>query len=118
MTVISIQADRLVKRFPHRVAVDGVSFSVIQGSVFGLLGRNGAGKSSTIKMLTTLSPISSGKASVAGFDVASRPIDVRRHIGYVPQLQSADVDLTGYENCFVRVCDVFPFTPKAASIVA
>lgn len=66
MTVISIQADRLVKRFPHRVAVDGVSFSVIQGSVFGLLGRNGAGKSSTIKMLTTLSPISSGKqASLA-----------------------------------------------------
>jgi ABC-2 type transport system ATP-binding protein len=97
----SITAEHLVKRFPHRVAVNDATFAVDQGSVFGLLGRNGAGKSSTIKMLTTLSRISSGSATVAGFDVASHPVDVRRHIGYVPQLQSTDVDLTGYENLLI-----------------
>lgn len=101
MAEIAIEADRLTKRFPHKVAVDDVTLSVEQGSVFGLLGRNGAGKSSTIKMLTTLSSVSSGKARISGYDVASRPVDVRRHIGYVPQLQSADVDLTGYENLLI-----------------
>lgn len=98
---VSVQAEHLTKRFPHKVAVDDVSFSVEHGSVFGLLGRNGAGKSATIKMLTTLSPPSSGKASIGGYDVASQPVDVRRRIGYVPQLQSADVDLTGYENLLI-----------------
>jgi ABC-2 type transport system ATP-binding protein len=98
---LSVQAERLTKRFPHKLAVDAVTFAVEHGSVFGLLGRNGAGKSSTIKMLTTLSPISSGTASVAGFDVGSAPVEVRRHIGYVPQMPSADVDLTGYENLLI-----------------
>jgi ABC-2 type transport system ATP-binding protein len=98
---VAIQADNLTKRFARKVAVDRVSFSVEAGSVFGLLGRNGAGKSCTIKMLTTLSPISYGSASVAGFDVASHPVDVRRHIGYVPQLPSSDVDLTAYENLLI-----------------
>jgi ABC-2 type transport system ATP-binding protein len=97
----AIKAEQLTKRFPHKIAVDTVTFSVERGSVFGLLGRNGAGKSSMIKMLTTLSPISSGKASVAGYDVSSQPVDVRRHIGYVPQLPSADVDLTAYENLLI-----------------
>jgi ABC-2 type transport system ATP-binding protein len=98
---IAVYAEHITKRFPHKVAVDDVTFSVEQGAVFGLLGRNGAGKSSMIKMLTTLSPISAGTASVGGYDVASRPVDVRRHIGYVPQLPSADVDLTGYENLLI-----------------
>jgi ABC-2 type transport system ATP-binding protein len=97
----AIQAEQLTKRFPHKIAVDTVTFSVEQGSVFGLLGRNGAGKSSTIKLLTTLSPISSGKARVAGYDVSAQPVEVRRHIGYVPQLPSADVDLTAYENLLI-----------------
>jgi len=97
----AVSVEHLTKRFRHAVAVDDVSFSVASGSAFGLLGRNGAGKSSTIKMLTTLSPLTAGRALVAGYDVATHAFDVRRHIGYVPQLQSADVDLTGYENLLI-----------------
>ena len=97
----AVLVDGLTKRFRHAVAVDGVSFTVPRGAAFGLLGRNGAGKTSTIKMLTTLSPLTAGRAAVAGFDVAAQPFDVRRHIGYVPQAQSADVDLTGFENLLV-----------------
>jgi ABC-2 type transport system ATP-binding protein len=66
--------------------------------VFGPLGSNGAGKSTTIKMLVTLLPMTSGDATVAGFDVRRRPRQVRAHIGYVPQLLSADAALTAREN--------------------
>ena len=67
------------------------------GQIFGLIGPNGAGKSTLIKMLTTMLPPSSGRALVAGFDVTRQAGEVRKHIGYVPQLLSADGELTGYE---------------------
>ena len=78
------------------------------GEVFGLLGPNGAGKTTTIKMLTTLLPPTSGTASVAGFDIVRQARDVRRVIGYVPQLVSADGNLTGYENLliFAKLYDI------------
>lgn len=79
-------------------AVDQISFRVEQGTIFGLLGPNGAGKSTTVKMLTTLLPPTRGTAKVAGYDIISKPADVRARIGYVPQLLSADGDLTAYEN--------------------
>lgn len=69
-----------------------------KGQIFGLLGPNGAGKSTTIKILTTLLRASSGGAEVAGFDVTTSPVEVRRRIGYVPQLLSADGALTAREN--------------------
>jgi len=72
--------------------------AVSHGEIFGLIGPNGAGKSTLIKMLTTLLPPSSGTAQVAGFDVVEQSAEVRRRIGYVPQLLSADRSLTGYEN--------------------
>lgn len=97
----AIEAENLSKRFGDLIAVDRVSLQIPQGAVYGLLGPNGAGKSTTIKMLTTIAKPSSGTARVAGFDVQKRPVDVRRHIGYVPQQQSADPDLTGYENLLV-----------------
>ncbi|HXQ39977.1 MAG TPA: ATP-binding cassette domain-containing protein [Candidatus Udaeobacter sp.] len=88
----------LTKRFGDLVAVDRATLSIARGEIFGLIGPNGAGKSTLIKMLTTLLPPSSGRATVAGYDVLSQPAKVRRHIGYVPQLLSADGSLTGREN--------------------
>ena len=88
----------LTRRFGELIAVDHVDLRIDHGVIFGLLGPNGAGKSTIIKMLTTLLPPSSGRALVAGFDVEREPADVRRHIGYVPQLVSADGALTGREN--------------------
>lgn len=93
-----IVTDRLTRRFGDFTAVMEVSISVQRGEIFGLIGSNGAGKSTLVKMLTTLLPPSSGRASVAGYDIEHEAAEVRRHIGYVPQLLSADGSLTGQEN--------------------
>jgi ABC-2 type transport system ATP-binding protein len=79
-------------------ALDGLSFDVAPGSVFALLGRNGAGKSTTVKILTTLSRPDSGSAHVAGLDVLREPDAVRRAIGLVSQKPSGDPMATGREN--------------------
>ncbi len=97
----AIQTSQLTRRYDSLVAVDRLEFSAEAGSIFGLLGPNGAGKSTLIKMLTTLLPPSSGTALVAGYDIVARPADVRRNIGYVSQMLSADGDLTGYENLLI-----------------
>jgi ABC-2 type transport system ATP-binding protein len=94
----AIETLHLTRRFGEFTAVDQISLTVPYGSIFGLLGPNGAGKSTLIKMLTTLLKPSAGTARVAGFDVAKSPAEVRRRIGYVPQLLSADGSLTGTEN--------------------
>jgi ABC-2 type transport system ATP-binding protein len=93
-----IRIDALTKRFPRLTAVDGVSLSVGRGEIFGLIGPNGAGKTTLIKMLTTLVPATSGEAWIAGCSIRSQPSEVRRRIGYVPQMLSADGALTAYEN--------------------
>jgi ABC-2 type transport system ATP-binding protein len=93
-----IETKALTKRFGDFTAVDRVYLTVRAGELFGLIGPNGAGKSTLIKMLTTLLAPSSGRAKIAGFDLAEQPQMVRAHIGYVPQLLSADHALTGYEN--------------------
>lgn len=79
-------------------AVRGVTLAVEQGEIFGFLGPNGAGKTTCQRMLTTLLPIDSGMAAIAGFDVIKQPHEVRRHIGYVSQLGGADLPATGREN--------------------
>ena len=98
----------LTRRFGERIAVDSLTVSVKRGEVFGLLGPNGAGKTTILKMLTTLLPPSSGSARIAGFDIVRQSADVRRVIGYVPQLLSADGALTGYENVciFAKLYDI------------
>jgi len=96
-----IRTDRLTRRFDDLVAVRELTFEVAAGTIFGLLGPNGAGKSTLIKMLTTLLPPSSGTAFIAGYDIVSQAQEVRRHIGYVSQMLSADGDLTGYENLLI-----------------
>jgi len=95
---LAVEAAALTRRFDSLVAVDAIDLAIVRGSIFGLLGPNGAGKSTTIKILTTLLEPSAGSARVAGFDVRREPKQVRRSIGYVPQLLSADGTLTGYEN--------------------
>jgi ABC-2 type transport system ATP-binding protein len=106
MTILETEA--LTRRFGKLAAVDGLTVSVERGEVFGLLGPNGAGKTTVIKMLTTLLPPTSGAARVAGFDVARQAAEVRRRIGYVPQMLSVDGALTGYENLllFARLYDI------------
>ena len=94
----AVQISELTRTFGDLTAVDRVSLTIGIGEIFGLIGPNGAGKSTLIRMLTTLLPPTSGTASIAGCDIVRQPADVRRHIGYVPQLLSADGSLTGYEN--------------------
>lgn len=94
----AIETIALTRRFGEMTAVDHLDLMVPYGQIFGLLGPNGAGKSTTIKMLTTLLRPTSGAAIVAGFDVVNAPGEVRRRIGYVPQMLSADGGLTGREN--------------------
>jgi len=93
-----IQVDDLRKRFGEFEAVKGVDLRVAHGETFGFLGPNGAGKSTTISMLCTLLRPTSGRALVAGFDVARHPTDVRRHIGLVFQDTTLDDYLTAEEN--------------------
>ena len=90
--------ENIVKRYGSFEAVKGIDFQVADGEIFGLLGPNGAGKSTLIRMMTTLIPVTSGKAIVAGHDVAKDPDDVRRVIGVIPQALTSDPDLTVEEN--------------------
>lgn len=103
-----LETKSLTRRFGDHVAVDALTISVDAGEIFGLLGPNGAGKTVTLKMLTTLLPPTSGAATIAGFDIVRQAADVRRVIGYVPQLISADGSLTGYENLliFAKLYDI------------
>jgi ABC-2 type transport system ATP-binding protein len=94
----AIETSALTRKFGEMIAVNQIDLQVPYGVIFGFLGPNGAGKSTTIKMLTTLLEPTSGTASVAGFDIVKSPAKVRRRIGYVPQMLSADGGLTGYEN--------------------
>ena len=98
----------LVYRFGEHTAVDHVDLRISPGETFGLLGPNGAGKTTTIRMLVTLLRPMAGRISVLGLDTQTQPMRVRRVIGYVPQLLSADATLTGRENVelFARLFDV------------
>ena len=93
--------NELVRRFGAVTAVDHLTLGVNRGEVCGLLGRNGAGKTTVVKILTTLLPPTSGSARVCGYDVLRSATEVRRLVGYVPQALSADSELTGYENLLV-----------------
>lgn len=95
---LAIRICQLTRRFGDFTAVDKLTLDVRRGQIFGLLGSNGAGKSTLIKMLTTLLPPSEGNAFVAGVSIVAQPAEVRRRIGYVPQMLSADGMLTGREN--------------------
>ena len=88
-----IVAERLLRRFGDFTAVDDVSFEVERGEIFGYLGANGAGKSTTIRMLCGLLAPTSGRGVVAGRDVAREPEAVKSRIGYMSQRFSLYLDL-------------------------
>ncbi|MDT9547393.1 MAG: ABC transporter ATP-binding protein [Chlorobium sp.] len=93
-----IHTEQLTRTFGEFRAVDAISFSVDSGEVFGFLGANGAGKTTAMKMLTGLLLPTSGKASVAGFDVFSETESIKKNIGYMSQRFSLYDDLTAREN--------------------
>jgi len=93
-----ISADKLTKRFGDFTAVDEISFAVERGEIFGFLGANGAGKTTAMRMLCGLSLPTSGKASVAGFDVYRENEKIKKNIGYMSQRFSLYEDLTVKEN--------------------
>jgi ABC-2 type transport system ATP-binding protein len=95
---VAISAEHLVRRFGSFTAVDGVSFTVEPGEIFGFLGPNGSGKTTVIKMLTGLLPLTGGEANVLGIDVRKDPEGVRENIGYMSQNFSLYTDLTVTEN--------------------
>ncbi len=95
---LSVVIENLVKRFGDFVAVDHINLETRKGEIFGFLGPNGAGKSTTIRMLCGLLRPTSGKATVAGFDVAREPELVRQNIGYMSQKFSLYNDLKVIEN--------------------
>lgn len=94
----AIEAQGLTRRFGNFVAVDSIHFQVQRGEIFGYLGANGAGKSTTIRMLCGLLLPSAGTARVVGLDVNTQSEEIKSHIGYVSQKFSLYTDLTVHEN--------------------
>lgn len=90
---MSIEVNQISKIYGEQKAVDQISFRAEPGKILGFLGPNGAGKSTTMKILTCFIPQTSGEAKVCGFDVAENPMEVRRHIGYLPENNPLYVDM-------------------------
>lgn len=90
---MSISVQNLSKIFGKQKAVNNISFELKKGEVVGFLGPNGAGKSTTMKMITTYLPPTSGTATVCGFDVQEKPMEVRKRIGYLPEANPLYFDM-------------------------
>ncbi len=82
---MSIQVEALTKVYETQKAVNNISFELKKGEIVGFLGPNGAGKSTTMKIVTGYLPATSGKATVCGFEVQERPMEVRKRLGYLPE---------------------------------
>jgi len=95
---IVIQAADLTKFYGEILAVDHISFEVERGEIFGFLGPNGAGKTTTIRILTGLSQPTDGKASVLAFDINSKIVEAKRHIGVVPETSNLYDELSAIDN--------------------
>jgi ABC-2 type transport system ATP-binding protein len=90
---MSIQVEKLTKIYGTQRALDEISFEAKQGEILGFLGPNGAGKSTTMKILTGYIPQTSGIAKVCGFDVSTQTMEVKKHIGYLPELNPLYTDM-------------------------
>ncbi len=101
--MVSVLVERVTKAYANgATALDGISFSVEEGEIFGFLGPNGAGKTTVIMILTTLLKPTSGRALVSGYDVTKQASKVRANIGYVSQDIAVDEYLTGRENLILQ----------------
>jgi oleandomycin transport system ATP-binding protein len=109
----AIEAEALTKRFGDTQALRGIDLAAREGSVLGVLGPNGAGKTTAVRILATLLSADSGRATVAGFDVATQPQQVRQQIGLTGQFASVDEDLTGRQN-LVMIGRLLDLTAAAA----
>jgi ABC-2 type transport system ATP-binding protein len=98
MEEVVIKTDKLTKRYGDFIAANEITFEVNKGEIFGFLGANGAGKTTAMRMLCGLSIPSSGKATIAGFDVYKQTEQIKKNIGYMSQKFSLYEDLTVSEN--------------------
>lgn len=98
MSEAVIKTDKLTKRFGDFIATNEITFEVDKGEIFGFLGANGAGKTTAMRMLCGLSIPSSGKATIAGFDIYKQTEQIKKNIGYMSQKFSLYEDLTVLEN--------------------
>jgi ABC-2 type transport system ATP-binding protein len=112
MSEVAIETVDLVRQFKDFIAVNRVNLEILRGEIYGFLGPNGAGKSTTVRILCTLLAPTSGRATVAGFDIGSRPGDVRLHIGVALQDAALDPKQTGRE--LLRLQGMLYGLPKRA----
>ncbi|STY31008.1 ABC transporter ATP-binding protein [Legionella wadsworthii] len=98
MRDLAIDVTDLTKKFDEKVAVDHISLQVEKGSIFGFLGSNGSGKTTTIRMICGLLTPTDGKGNCLGYDIRTQSDEIKKHIGYMPQKFSFYTGLTVYEN--------------------
>ena len=111
---IAIKTQGLSKKYGNVVAVDNLSFEVEKGEIFGLVGPDGAGKTTTLRMLSTALSPDSGEASIQGFNIVSQSSEVKLRIGYMPQMFSLYGDLTVEENIDFYA-DLYQVSPDIAA---
>jgi ABC-2 type transport system ATP-binding protein len=113
-----IEVEHLTKYYGDSPAVRDVTFSVERGEILGFLGPNGAGKTTTMRIITGYLPPTSGKVTLAGFDVAEKSLDARRHLGYLPESVPLYTDLTTYEylDFRARICGLHNGRERKARI--
>ncbi|WP_375578770.1 gliding motility-associated ABC transporter ATP-binding subunit GldA [Marivirga tractuosa] len=99
---MSILVKGLIKKYGEQTAVNDVSFEIKKGNIVGFLGPNGAGKSTTMKMITGTLPCNAGIVEVDGIDVAQQPLEIKKHIGYLPEHNPLYLDM--YVHEFLRFC--------------
>ena len=115
MSDFAIDVKGLTKKFDKKIAVDHISLKVKKGSIFGFLGANGSGKTTTIRMICGLLTPTDGEGYCLGYDIRSQSDEIKKHIGYMPQRFSFYMGLTVYENLRF-VADIFQVKNSAQAI--
>ena len=95
-----IEVEHLTRRFGDHIAVNDLSFTAEKGTIYGFLGTNGAGKSTTMNMMTGYLAPSSGTVKIDGFDILKQPEDAKKRIGYLPEIPPVYPDMTVKEYLF------------------